>query len=49
LAGVEVAYLWPKAHRICIATVTGRTGDVEVTVNWDVVPTESVTEEGDAP
>lgn len=41
LRGCEVAYCWPEAHRVRIRTADGRVGDVEVVVNWDVVPTES--------
>jgi hypothetical protein len=37
LRGVEVAHCWPEAHRVRIRTATGKQGDVEILVNWDVV------------
>jgi hypothetical protein len=41
LPSQPIANLWTEPHRIAFLTADGRTGDVEVLVNWDVVTTES--------
>lgn len=40
LHGCEVAHCWPEENCVLIRTADGKQGDVEVAVNWDVVPTE---------
>ena len=36
LPSEPIAYVWPEHHRILFRTGDGRTGDVELLVNWDV-------------
>ena len=35
-----IAHVWPEQDRVLFRTADGRTGDVELLVNWDVVRTE---------
>ena len=44
-----IAYVWPEQHRILFRTGDGRTGDVEVIVNWDVPVTQNAAGENSAP
>jgi hypothetical protein len=48
LPSQPIAYLWPERHRIAFRTGDGRTGEVEVLVNWDVAATESTARGSDA-
>jgi len=41
LPSQPIAYIWLEPHRIAFCTADGRTGDVEVLVNWDVAAIES--------
>jgi hypothetical protein len=41
LRSEPIAYIWPERHQILFRTTDGRTGNVEVFVNWDVAATES--------
>ena len=33
----QVTYIWPEQHRILFRTGDGRTGDIELLVNWDLM------------
>ena len=41
LGAVEVVAVSHEADRVAFRTSDGCTGDVELVVNWDAVPTES--------
>ena len=38
LPSEPIAYVWPEHHRILFRTANGHHADVEVLVNFDVVP-----------
>jgi hypothetical protein len=48
LPSEPIAYIWPERHRVLFCTADGRTGDVEVLVNFEVLPADSGTDGADA-